>query len=171
VHFLYLLPRTACSVSIYLLALHVAVLLNALTPLSCRSLSRLLTCAVNAPYLSSISLHLRGRSFMSSAYPPSTQHVCSHSPRSSWSRCRLFFLSLYCLDFRCHSGHPSHIHPSTPCRNIHMSFIRIPHTVHSIKPRSAFQKSAGTLHRAHITTSLGPCSPLSASSVSLCRRC
>ena len=58
------------------------------------SLSRLLTCAVNTPYLSSISLHLRGRSFMSSAHPPSTQRVCSHSARSSWSRCRPFFLSL-----------------------------------------------------------------------------
>jgi hypothetical protein len=113
--------------------------------LSCRSflssLSRLLTCAVNTPYLSSISLHLRGRSFMSSTYPPSTQRVCSHSARSSWSRCRLFFLSLYCLDFRCPSGYPSHIHPSTPCRNIHMSLTCIPHTVHSIKPRSAFQKA------------------------------
>lgn len=103
-HFLYLLPRTACSVSIYLLALHVAVLcttcipLNALTPLSCHSflnsMSRLLTCAANAPYLSSISLHLRGRSFMSSTYPPSTQRVCSHSARSSWSRCRLFSVTL-----------------------------------------------------------------------------
>ncbi len=119
--------------------------LYALTPLSCRSflnsLSRLLTCAVNTPYLSSISVHLRGRSFMSSTYPPSTQRVCSHSARSSWSRCRLFFLSLYCLDFRCPSGYPSHIHPSTPCRNIHLSFTCIPHTVHSIKPRSAFQKA------------------------------
>ena len=116
--------------------------LYALTPLSCRSfLSRLLTCAVDTPYLSSISLHLRGCSFMSSTYPPSTQHVCSHSARSSWPRCRLFFLSLYCLDFRCPSGYPSHIHLSTPCRNIHMSFTCIPHTVHSIKPRSAFRKA------------------------------
>ena len=51
------------------------------------SLSRLLTCAVNTPYLSSISLHLRGRSFMSSAYPPSTQRVCS-------SLCTIFLVPM-----------------------------------------------------------------------------
>jgi hypothetical protein len=45
--------------------------------------SRLLTCAVTTPYLSPISLHLRGRSFMSSAYPPSTQPAYSQSARSS----------------------------------------------------------------------------------------
>lgn len=118
--------------------------LYALTPLSCRSflnsLSRLLTCAVNTPYLSSISVHLRGRSFMSSTYPPLTQRVCSHSARSSWSRCRLFFLSLYCLDFRCPSGYPSHP-PFYPMPQHTLSFTCIPHTVHSIKPRSAFQKA------------------------------
>ena len=87
-------PCTACRRPQY----DVCMPLCALTPLSCRSflnsLSRLLTCAVNTPYLSSISLHLRGRSFMSSTYPPSIQRICSHSARSSWSRCRLFFLSL-----------------------------------------------------------------------------
>jgi hypothetical protein len=88
VHFLYLLSRTACSVSIYLPALHAAVLCASLCMHSRpfhNSLSRLLTCAVNAPYLSSISLHLRGRSFMSSTYPPLAQRVCSTSGRSSWS--------------------------------------------------------------------------------------
>jgi len=123
----------------------VCIPLYALTPLSCRSflnsLSRLLTCAVNTPYLSSISLHLRGRSFMSSTYPPSTQRVCSHSARSSWvpmpSLLSVTLLPRLPLPFGLSVSYP----PFYPCRNIHMSFTCIPHTVHSIKPRSAFRKA------------------------------
>jgi hypothetical protein len=68
-------------------------------------------------------------------------------------------LSPYCLDFRCPLGYPSHIHPSTPCRNIHISLTCIPHTVHSIKPRSAFQKSACTYTERTSLHLLDPVSP------------
>ena len=51
-----------------------------------------------------------------------------------------------------------------------MSLTCIPHTVHSIKPRSAFRKAPVVYAGAHhyISWTLFP---LSASSVSLCRRC
>lgn len=91
-------------------------------------------------YLSSILLHLRGHSFMSSTYPSSTQRAYGHSARSSSSNAVSSIT--VSLDFRCPSGYPSHIHPFASCRNQHTHHL---HTVHSIKPRSALQK------RQHIT--------------------
>ena len=136
---LYLLPRrTACSVSIYLPALHVAALfttcipLSALTPLSCRpflnSLSKLRTCAVITRYLSPLSRSLLHVIHISTIDTTRIQSLCTIFPGSY----RLFSVTLSCLDFRCPLGYLSHIHPSASCRNIHMSFTCIPYIVSSL---------------------------------------
>jgi hypothetical protein len=146
-------PRTLCTSCTSCLELPV---LYRFTSLHCMSPSSVQcvhpsVCAHAPfmPFLSKKAADLRSQHSLSVSHlttsPWSLLHAIHLSTidttRSSWTRCRLFFLSLYCLDFRCPSGYPSHIHPPTPCRNIHMSFTCTPHTVHSIKPRSAFQKA------------------------------
>jgi len=74
-----------------------------------------------------------GRSFVPSAYPPPIQHAYSHHLDNATS-CSLTL----CLDLRCSSGCPSHIHSPASPHNIHIS--RHLHPVYSIKHRSASQK-------------------------------